>query len=112
MAADPKPYAAAWSNFRKRRRRFWLFYFGYPACALALVSLADRFANPEPLLLLSFFSFVVITVPLAVQYKRFACPRCGQPFFVKGLFSNGYVRRCRHCGLPKWSEYSSGEPDI
>jgi len=44
-----------------------------------------------------FYAFRLFTSGVAVQ--GFTCPRCGESFFVGGVWRNSFTRRCLHCGL-------------
>jgi hypothetical protein len=49
------------------------------------------------------FIFILST---AAEFAWFRCPRCGKTFAVRVFFNllpPVFVRRCVHCGLPKYS---------
>ena len=36
----------------------------------------------------------------------FTCPRCHRKFFLRYLYIDPFVTKCRHCQLPLWSDES------
>ena len=104
--SDEPTYAAAWQDYRWRRRWFFIAWLGGPVCIFALTAcLVFLWCTfPESigigLGLLWMASFMLT----GGRLTWFRCPRCREPFFCTWWYSNQFARKCVHCGLPKWSE--------
>jgi predicted RNA-binding Zn-ribbon protein involved in translation (DUF1610 family) len=42
-------------------------------------------------------------VVAARHLESWRCPQCGETFFRRGLWHNGFAGQCMNCGLAKWS---------
>jgi hypothetical protein len=93
-------YQDEWRTYRKKRT------------VLAAVVVLFLFATPLLLRIwwLLLLAFVAVGVA-SVSFGNWPCPRCGQPFLqpMDG-WSNPFLRRCPHCGLPKWAVDDSDLP--
>jgi hypothetical protein len=49
------------------------------------------------------FAFVAAIGAAGLRVARFACPRCGKPYFETWYFFQLLRRACVHCGLPRQS---------
>lgn len=95
----PEQFAAAWRDYRRRRR----WFIGTGVGGVFIATLVVTLSNRPPLGLVSFWAlgpaWMICFLIVAVRFQLFKCPRCCLPF------SNGnpLSRTCLHCGLPKWS---------
>jgi ABC-type transport system involved in multi-copper enzyme maturation permease subunit len=95
----PAQFAAAWRDYRRRRR----WFIGTGVGGVVIATLVFTLSNRPPLGLVSFWAlgpaWMICVLVVAVRFQLFKCPRCRLPF------SNGnpLARTCQHCGLPKWS---------
>lgn len=98
----------AWDEYRRRRRAFWL------AIPLAIVWFVLGSLVCDVLVRYGFNGtltwFLIAALPAqgylmvsALRRSLWPCPRCGRPFHCTWLYGNWFVRRCVHCGLPKWT---------
>ena len=104
-----------WDEYRRRRRSFRLSLIRAPVWIL-LGAVINRVLVGFGLGLSDSVNFLVIALPVVISIKvpyykwlLWPCPRCGQPFHFSWVydtwFSNfAWVRKCGHCGLPRWSE--------
>jgi hypothetical protein len=82
-------YAAAWRAYRWWSRAFWLTFVAY----LPAMALVDRILRR--------------TDGDAANNEMFFRIWDDRPW-RKTWQSNPFARRCRHCGLPKWSNKEDG----
>ena len=96
----------SWDMLRQRRRLFFKVCFASIAFALVVVLLAVRLgASIETTMMVLF----VAAFPYTLLFYRtflFECPRCKRSYFLRYLFIDPFVSKCRHCELPLWSEVS------
>lgn len=94
----------AWNEYRKRRNIALFALFGYVPVVFTVALVSIRlFSTLTPAFVLAFAWMVFFAVAGNVVI-RFACPRCGKPFFTKWWYHNTFARRCVHCGLPKYAD--------
>jgi hypothetical protein len=97
-----------WAEYRKRRRHFWLSFFGIflvPLPILLIVLTYQSLFNTrhiylELLLALflgaSMFAYFGLYVVQWYRLLTWPCPRCGRSFVFSWL--NGWpTNRCKHC---------------
>ncbi|MBK8269292.1 MAG: hypothetical protein IPK83_13690 [Planctomycetes bacterium] len=99
-------YADSLTRLRRRHRRFYLYFF----LAVAAILVADRLGIPayltgngttsSPWMCLLIFTLPVMLILAFINGALIRCPRCGNPFFLKGGYGNALARRCLHCRLP------------
>jgi ribosomal protein L37E len=95
----------AWRALRRDSQILrWLLLASLPGifvvfCWLLLVG-APRQSAVLPLVT---FAFVAAIGVVGLRVARFACPRCGKPFFESWYFFQLLRRECAHCGLPRGS---------
>ena len=98
-------YASAWDDYRKRRKRLYIFFL--PLCIAAVGLFALGLAVGPPLAnggkVLLFCALWLFLVADCIRTSLFRCPRCNR-FFYWSWYNNSFARCCTHCGLPKWSE--------
>ena len=100
---------AAWDEYRRRRREFWMTVCVWPLLLVPLGLIEDFLAGHGygRSSLVTFF--VVVVPPLAcvaiahLRVMNWRCPNCGRRFHVCWWYGNAFARRCVHCGLPKWT---------
>jgi hypothetical protein len=99
-------YRLAW-----RRCKFWrnlgiLALLGFfPVMALA--GFITRQFDIPAFSIAVFIAWIVFMMSTGAEFAWFRCPRCGKTFAVKMFFNllpPVFVRRCVHCGLPKYSD--------
>ena len=64
------------------------------------------------------FPLAAVLVGLdAVNWLKWPCPQCGNPYFARGpklfgrdIFLNPMASSCGHCGLEKWKSVSAAVP--
>jgi hypothetical protein len=93
----PDPYLVEWSDLR--RRRLWLSasLIALPTAVIWPVLVMTRVGPSLPVTAMAIVAFAI--VPLSIHAERFRCPRCAEWFCRKGLYHNGFARRCLHCGI-------------
>jgi hypothetical protein len=99
LDADPS-YVHAWSH---HRRWFWIAVL---TCVLYLPFLAFmRWLASTLGVSQKIASTLWMVVPTFAGLTAWQtrCPRCRELFFIPGLLTNPFARRCPHCGLPKWA---------
>ena len=97
-------YAAAWEEYRRRRRLFWIVFAAYIPTGLIVVPLLakvlPRTVQPG-LVFFSIWGIIFIVTSIRVEFWR--CPRCHKHFFRKWWGGLPFVHNCVHCGLPKFA---------
>lgn len=99
-------YADSWRRYRRWHRVTWLLFVGmyllFWVLSTIVTSEVGFLAFVVPVMLL--YGGIWAAVSLFVAHWR--CPRCQEPFFRRGLSLRPQVlvRRCQHCGLPKYAE--------
>jgi len=98
-------YDAAWRNYRSRRNQFLFLLLGLLP-VLTFVGYVTRSLHALwPFTSIVGASWLVLLIIARSRLSEWPCPRCGKPFFTRAWFSfsDPFVRRCFHCGLPKYS---------
>jgi hypothetical protein len=97
-------YRLAWRRCRIWRNLAILAWLGFFPVVWLAASVARRVhASSLPIVIgIAWFVFIMST---NAEFAWFRCPRCGKTFAVKWFFNLPpvLVRRCVHCGLPKYS---------
>jgi hypothetical protein len=103
-------FAAAWVEYRKRRRHYWQSFFSFflLAVPIGLVAVIFQVARLDPhsaaAAVFSIFSLCCAAAWLvtcwAMLYRllTWPCPRCGKPFAYSWL-NSWPTNKCKHCGL-------------
>lgn len=99
----PGPYAAAWKSYQRGS-----LVISIPATVgvTLFLLLFYRLARDLPPV---WAAAMVVCCGFAALanffwFQWWPCPRCGEAFFVRGWPPHWpVVRRCLHCGLPKWA---------
>ena len=99
MAADE-----AWRALRRDSQiLWWLLFASLPGIFVVSGLLLAGALRQNALLPLVTFAFVAAIGAVGVRIARFACPRCGKPYFETWYFFQLLRRACVHCGLPRQS---------
>jgi hypothetical protein len=90
---------AGLQRIRRRRRDYWVAFFGYlPTCTL--VAIATRWFDPEGNIAGVFaVAYFATTMILAIRMQRSKCPRCEKIFAAKWYWGNPWTQSCLHCHL-------------
>src|SRR4051812_17999005 len=99
-------YAAAWHEHRRRDRWVWAAFLGYIPGVMLLGTLLGMVFGTE-MYLVTAIAWMIVASIVNLRAATFRCPRCGEQFYSRGLFHNGFTRRCLHCGLAKWASEDS-----
>jgi hypothetical protein len=90
----------AWRLLRRDSRiLWWLLAASLPGIFVVSLLLLDGALRQGALLPLVTFAFVAAIGVAGLRVARFACPRCGRPFFETWYFFQLLRRECAHCGL-------------
>ena len=99
-------YQSAWRRYRWLR--FWT-NLGVVVSLLFVVCVPRgdiaKIASLDPTSWALYFPALVwlaLTLVLMWRTTYWRCPRCSKPFFRRPFWRDGWVRKCVHCGLPKW----------
>ena len=110
---DSASSASAWRRYRCARWAFWILFLSFLPGLAFLDKTFHLAANGHGgVILLPAFAWMIAFAVAGYLTGNFQCPRCGKLFFKKfddrpsrrDWSYNPLARRCRHCGLPKWSE--------
>lgn len=100
---DDAPYAEAWEEYARLGRTFFsifiLGFFAAPAAAWGLTALGGEGIAGAVFALIGLVWFPTSMV-LGARWLFWPCPRCGRPYFFRGLYRQLGATRCRHCDLP------------
>jgi hypothetical protein len=98
-------YEAQWTEYRRRRRVFWLIFVTYiPGVFLIGVPLGNIFNSETPAVVTALMWMAAFAIAgWRTTYWR--CPRCRKRFFAT-WYVNQFARKCVHCGLKKWATES------
>jgi hypothetical protein len=99
----------AWRLLRRDSQiLWWLLFASLPGIfVVTLVLLLDGGPWESMVLPLVTFAFVAAIGVVGLRVARFACPRCGKPYFETWYFFQLLRRECAHCRLPR----ESGAPE-
>jgi hypothetical protein len=95
---------SAWANYRFWWRLWLLLFLGYIPGMLAIVYVSIWILDCVAVSYVAFFAWIAALATSWIRAVAFTCPRCGHTFFHRGWFTNGFARKCLHCGLRKWAE--------
>jgi len=85
------------------------------ALSFVLSILLAHIVEPNWFLLPALFG-MAISFYFALKYTKAICPRCNQPFFIRGVVAaNAFAWKCAHCGFalrsPDGKEDGDGKGD-
>ena len=93
--------------WRLLRRDFqilwWLLFASLPGILVVSLLLLDGELRQSVLLPLVTLAFVAAIGVAGLRVARFACPRCGKPFFETWYFFQLLRGECAYCGLRRKS---------
>jgi hypothetical protein len=99
---------AAWRALRRDSQiLWWLLIASLPGIFLVSLLLLDGALRQSVALPLVTFAFVAAIGVAGLRVARFACPRCGKPYFETWYFFQLLRRECVHCHLRR----ESGAPE-
>jgi hypothetical protein len=100
--------AEAWRALRRDSKiLWWLLSASLPGIfVVSCLLLGGALRGNVPLPLVT-FSFVAAIGVMGLRIARFACPRCGKPYFESWYFFQLLRRECAHCRLRR----ESGAPE-
>ena len=91
-------YAAAWRESRRRWWRLLAYWIGGP---FVIIAVELTFHPPELVITALALTWMIGSGFLAFSNAGFPCPRCGEAFYLRGLYGNSFPRHCLHCRL-RW----------
>jgi len=92
-----------WRDLRRRSRLLWWVLAASLPSIFLFSWLLDGALQPSLLLPLLTLAFVTAIGVAGLRVARFACPRCGRPYFENWYFFQLLRRECAYCGLPRKS---------
>jgi hypothetical protein len=92
-----------WRDLRRRAQLLWFVLFASLPGILFFFWLLDGALRQNLLSALVISLFVAAIGVAGVRVARFACPRCGKPFFENWYFFKPLRAECAHCGLVRES---------
>jgi hypothetical protein len=95
--------AEAWRALRARSRLLWFMLFASLPGMFLFSWLLGGALRQSLLWPLVTFVFVTAIGVAGLRVARFACPRCGKPFFENFYFLKLLRMECAHCGLARES---------
>ena len=102
---SPEPAMASNEAWRALRRDsqilWWLLSASLPGIFVVSCLLLVGALRQSALLPLVTFAFVAAIGVVGLRVARFACPRCGKPYFETWYFFQLLRRECVHCGLAR-----------
>lgn len=99
--SEQSAFKSNWEDYKKRRLIFRVIFLSYIPAELLIGVPLSRAHHSIPFVLFIIWGagFVFSRTYMSV----WKCPRCKRKFFMKGLYYNGFARKCLHCKLPKWT---------
>lgn len=95
-------YEEQWQEYRKRRNLLLFSFLAYVPVIGSIGFLMVKFLHTEVPVYILAFSWMAFYAISGFRFQLFRCPRCGKRFFLKWWNRNPFVRKCVHCGLPKF----------
>lgn len=86
----------AWKEYRLRKS---IFLMSIPIFLVWMW----LWSSYSEVLFLGFIISVAIIGAAAIYYAKWKCPRCHNPFVLKGAYGNVLTTKCLHCGLPSFA---------
>jgi hypothetical protein len=102
-------YTAAWKKYKGRRNRAILVFLSILPVFLFFTEASKIFADDRianTVWTVAGLCWLFATAFTYYQAQLLRCPRCGNYFAPQGWPHRGapfFVRRCAHCGLPKYA---------
>jgi len=98
----------AWIALRRRSRVLSLLLFASVPGIFLFSWLLDGVLRQSLLLPLITIAFLAAIGVAGLRVARFACPRCGKPFFENWYFFQLLRRECAYCGLRREGRVDAG----
>ena len=96
----------AWRQYRRGQAAMWIIFVSIIPAEMFIAPLLSKVWRPSTDSIVIVFIVWAVGLLSASSYVGFwSCPRCHNPFHLKGWRGRLFARKCLHCGLPK---YSSG----
>lgn len=93
-----------WDECRRRRNLVWLLGIGYLPAVLIIGSLLNAVLGNQGGFVAVAAAWLLAFGWAVYRLDKFCCPRCGKPFFRRGLAGNTWSNCCLHCAWPRWQE--------
>ena len=86
-------------EYYKRNIVFWGLFLSYvPLMIFILIPLVRTFNSRNAAGMLAMFFFAGVGAA-AIWRNNWRCPRCGERFYRKWLYTNSFSTKCVHCGF-------------
>ena len=89
----------AWRGLRRDSRILWWILFASVPGMFLSSWLLDGVLRQSLVWPLTTLAFLTAIGAAGLRVARFACPRCGKPFFETWYFFQLLRSECAHCGL-------------
>ena len=90
-------------RLRRRRRQVILYLLGVMPVSAVLIAIGWAVLGEEIVAhhwnTWVVWLFLAIWVVLVLRHGFSVCPRCRKLFYVSLVWSNGFSKRCLHCGI-------------
>jgi len=103
-----------WREYRKRRNLAIFAFVGYTPFVFLIGILTMHLLHTETPFYIVAISWMAFYAIASFRWLALKCPRCGKPFFFRWWPPPNnfvFVRRCLHCGLPKYGAVSDQRLD-
>jgi hypothetical protein len=97
--------AEEWAKHRKLTRIVWGLFAGWIPYGFFVITSLNWLHLGINLAFVAIIPYILALLIISNLASNFRCPRCGSRFYAWGpwgLGHNGFARKCRNCGLPKW----------
>jgi hypothetical protein len=113
LPSDPRAQQASvgavpvelWRDLNRRFRLLWMLLLTSLPGTFASAWLLSGLLRPKATLALIGLLWMAAVAAAGWHIARFACPRCGSPFFESWIFLKMLRDRCAHCALPRHSTH-------
>ncbi len=106
MENEKYPYQKDWEEYKKRQKTYWLVFLAFLPFTFLIqlisVNLPEINLPDVNIGFLCFIVFGICWTICGVRLLYWRCPRCGNSFHAKWLFSNIFSGKCLHCKLAKY----------
>lgn len=96
-------YEEKWHELQRCRNRYIFALLVYFPIVGTIGFLGQRFVRSLVPGVVVFGIWAAMLIYLGNKLRTWPCPRCGKWFSATSWYDRGwFVRRCIHCGLPKY----------